>query len=96
MKYKTKVELIEATQWFKHGDHPAVIKVTDEIYDNLSECLQNDFDNYSAEKEDIGLILGQNGGSIILTGDWIVENQKHNIEIYDPIRFEKIFEKVEW
>lgn len=24
MKYKTKPVIVEAVQWFKHGDHPAV------------------------------------------------------------------------
>lgn len=26
MKYRKKPVVIEATQWFKHGDHPAVVK----------------------------------------------------------------------
>lgn len=26
MKFRKKPVVIEATQWFKHGDHPAVIK----------------------------------------------------------------------
>jgi len=25
MKYRKKPVVIEATQWFKHGDHPAVV-----------------------------------------------------------------------
>ena len=29
MKFRKKPVVIEATQWFKHGDHPAVVKVTD-------------------------------------------------------------------
>ena len=28
MKYRKKPVIIEATQWFKHGDHPAVERVT--------------------------------------------------------------------
>ena len=27
MKYRKKPVVIEATQWFKHGDHPAVVKL---------------------------------------------------------------------
>jgi hypothetical protein len=27
MKYRKKPVIIEATQWFKHGDHPAVLKL---------------------------------------------------------------------
>ena len=26
MKYRKKPVVVEATQWFKHGDHPAVYK----------------------------------------------------------------------
>ena len=29
MKYRKKPIIIEATQWFKHGDHPQVIRYTD-------------------------------------------------------------------
>ena len=29
MKFRKKPVVIEATQWFKDGDHPAVVKVTD-------------------------------------------------------------------
>jgi hypothetical protein len=27
MKYRKKPVVIEATQWFEHGDHPAVVKL---------------------------------------------------------------------
>jgi hypothetical protein len=27
MKYRKKPIVIEATQWFQHGDHPAVLKL---------------------------------------------------------------------
>ena len=27
MKYRKKPVVIEATQWFKHGDHPAVVNL---------------------------------------------------------------------
>ena len=29
MKFRKKPVVIEATQWFKDGDHPSVVKVTD-------------------------------------------------------------------
>jgi hypothetical protein len=34
MKYRKKPVVIEATQWFKHGDHPAVVPYPSQ--DNLA------------------------------------------------------------
>jgi len=38
MKFRKKPVVIEATQWFKHGDHPAVIDNADAGLGNRGWC----------------------------------------------------------
>ena len=35
MKFRKKPVVIEATQWFKRGDHPAVIRYRDDISESI-------------------------------------------------------------
>jgi hypothetical protein len=44
MKFRKKPVVIEATQWFKNGDHPAVVEasVNDGMNVHLIETLEGD------------------------------------------------------
>ena len=44
MKFRKKPVVIEATQWFKNGDHPAVVEVSvnDGMNVHLIETLEGD------------------------------------------------------
>ncbi len=43
MKFRKKPVVIEATQWFKHGDHPAVVEASlSGMNVNLIETLEGD------------------------------------------------------
>jgi hypothetical protein len=55
-KFRKKPVVIEASQWFKHGDHPAVVS----------------FYAFDPEKKGAGWIKTLEGGHIVTPGDWII------------------------
>lgn len=55
-QYRKKPVVIEATQWFKHGDHPEVVQ-----YQSLDPDMQG-----------YGWIMTLEGGHIVTPGDWII------------------------
>lgn len=61
MKFRKKPVVIEATQWFKDGDHPAVIRRTD-----LHWCGD----------EGVPWVPTLEGGHVVTPGDWIITGVK--------------------
>ena len=57
MKFKTKPVEIEAVQWFKAGDHPAVIFAASLVHPGVT-------DKY--------VVKGAQGHSTVNPGDWII------------------------
>ncbi|MEY5098750.1 MAG: hypothetical protein RJA36_1469 [Pseudomonadota bacterium] len=53
-----KTALVEATQWFKHGDHDAVQKIPP-------------FHHEHAGRDDLGWVPTLEGGHVVTPGDWI-------------------------
>ncbi len=63
-KYTRKPEIVDATQWFKHGDHPKVHRLYDNIiFGNLS-CPQ-----CNLPRKRHGYL---DDNCIICPGDWII------------------------
>lgn len=58
MKYRKKPVTIEATQWFKPGDHPKVVEIPAE--------------RFPAWMPTHGWIETLKGGHIVAPGDWII------------------------
>jgi hypothetical protein len=79
MKYRKKPVVIEATQWFKDGDHWAVAKhqSTDP---RLKEC---------------GWVRTLEGGHIVRPGDFIITGVKGEHYPCKPDIFEMTYEPVE-
>jgi hypothetical protein len=63
-KFRKKPVVIEATQWFKQGDHPEV----------LSAPLDDIPSGYTLEYH--GWIQTLEGGHIVTPGDWIITGVK--------------------
>lgn len=80
MKFKKKPVVIEATQWFKHGDHPLV-------------HLKSDTNRYA--DKGIPWISTLEGGHIVSEGDWIITGVKGECYPCKPDIFELTYEKVE-
>lgn len=67
MKYRKKPVVIDASQWFKHGDHPAVVQRDPE----------NPNDPTSVNvPEGSGWVPTLEGGHIVTPGDWIITGVK--------------------
>lgn len=76
-KYRKKPVVIEATQWFKMGDHPAVVEAK-----NLKgEIVANK-----------GWIETLEGGHVVTAGDWIITGVKGEHYPCKPDIFEATYE----
>lgn len=84
MKYRKKPVVIEATQWFKMGDHPKVTRLL------RGDVVTNDF----SESEE-GWINTLEGGHIVTPGDWIITGVKGEHYPCKPDIFEMTYEVAE-
>ena len=82
VKFRKKPVVIEATQWFKTGDHPAVLFAP---LDVLPEFLPGHH----------GWIQTLEGGHIVTPGDWIITGVKGEHYPCKPDIFEMTYERVE-
>jgi hypothetical protein len=62
-RYRKKPVVIEAVQWFKHGDHPAVLPAPLQPIDGYVTGVN-------------GWIQTLEGGHIVTPGDWIITGVK--------------------
>ena len=109
-KYRKKPIVIEASQWFKNGDHPL---------DNCHWIMGDSPDRFLCEGEvvryyrnpgmdgtalcshcnctfhDHGWIDTLEGGHIVCPGDWIITGVKGEHYPCKPDIFEQTYEKVE-
>lgn len=109
MKYRKKPVVIEATQWFKHGDHPLDDRQTrvfgeDRTY--LSEgkivrCYGNPdvaggllCHHCKLRMEHHGWIDTLEGGHIVCPGDWIITGVKGENYPCKPDIFAATYEPV--
>lgn len=69
-KFIKKPIPIEATQWFKHGDHPNV-----QVRSNVPEHFNHKCEkcgHYTDEHGDIKTLEGKGGAQEVCPGDWII------------------------
>jgi hypothetical protein len=95
MKFRNKPVVIEATQWFKDGDHPAVLMCWfdsdgrvrwapgDHKAINIYGCTQQP------------AIKTLEGGYIVTPGDWIITGVKGEHYPCKPDIFEMTYEVAE-
>lgn len=84
MKFRKKPLVIEAKQWFKHGDHPAVKKVM--VGDGVSDKWT---------ESDSGWVNTLEGGHMVTPGDWIITGVKGEHYPCKPDIFEMTHERIE-
>jgi hypothetical protein len=77
MKFRKKPVVIEAVQWFKMGDHPAVISTL--IATSLSAVP-------------VPWIKTLEGGHVVTPGDWIITGVKGEHYLCKPDIFELTYE----
>jgi len=83
--YRKKPVVIEATQWFKHGDHPEVTHIPDGY----------PIDNHALFPGDFGWIKTLEGGHVVSPGDWIITGVHGEHYPCKPDIFEKTYELAE-
>ena len=82
-KFKKKPVVIEAAQWFKAGDHPAVVR-----------CADHDPDARCGGNPDKPVIKTLEGWHEVTPGDWIITGVKGEHYPCKPDIFEMTYEPV--
>jgi hypothetical protein len=95
MQYRKKPIVIEAVEWLKHGDHPAVRKTS---YQEIAQLLLTS--GCSKEPpywswERMGIIETLEGSFAVIPGDYILTGVKGEVYPCKPDIFEATYEKVE-
>lgn len=88
MKYRKKPVVIEATQWFKMGDHPLVYKPTASVHSEWER-------RQGLPEGSIGEIRTLEGVHLVTPGDFIITGVKGEHYPCKPDIFEMTYEKVE-
>lgn len=88
MKFR-KTALVEATQWFKHGDHPSVVRVPIDVQ---ATWASRDHGEYM---ESLGWIGTLEGGHVVDPGDWIITNPSGEQYPCKPDIFARTYEPAE-
>ena len=87
MKYRKKPVVIEATQWFKMGDHPMVSQATDGASANWLR-------RQGLPEGSLGEIRTLEGMMFVTPGDWIITGVKGEHYPCKPDIFEMTYEAV--
>ena len=87
-KYRKKPVVIEATQWFKYGDHPEVKDVFRPVF-KVMTCEHCQKDN-----TEHGRVAALEGHHIVCPGDWIITGVKGEFYPCKPGVFELTYETV--
>lgn len=90
MKYRKKPVVIEATQWFKNGDHPEV-----ERYLTSPDACANEYClKCMNPMENHGWIDTLEGGHIVCPGDFIITGVQGEQYPCKPDIFQETYEPV--
>jgi hypothetical protein len=86
MKFRKKPVVVEATQWFKMGDHPAVF-----MQDSYKQAKISP----SVTSNKVPVIKTLEGEHIVTPGDWIITGVKGEHYPCKPDIFEMTYERIE-
>jgi hypothetical protein len=93
MKFRKKPVVIEATQWFKMGDHPAVMGLPTLKTMEIGLALGAKSDGILPNK--LGWVETLEGGHVVTPGDWIITGVKGEHYPCKPDIFEMTYEVAE-
>jgi len=93
VKWRKKPIEVEATQWFKTGDHPAVIRAwTTPRGDTTNELLGEAYDFLA---EEFAAIQTLEGLMRVRPGDWVVTGVQGEHYAVEPDIFEASYERAD-
>ena len=106
MKYRKLPVIIEATQWFKNGDHPLDYSTEEQqrqgwegevvrYYRNPTDSALRECEKCGENMLDHGWIDTLEGGHIVCPGDFIITGVKGEHYPCKPDIFELTYEKAE-
>lgn len=78
-----KKQIVDAFQWFKHGDVEWVVGIPLD-----QKCPPT-------RREKVGWLETPEGGHLIFAGDWILIDSKGNLSSCNPITFTRLYEAAE-
>ncbi len=87
MKFRKKPVVIEATQWFKMGDHPMVYEVMGNPIDFGGWTAMTPTGDYA--------VMTLEGRMMVTEGDWIITGVKGEHYPCKPDIFQMTYEPVE-
>lgn len=87
--FRKKPVIIEATQWFKQGDHSCVVPVPQAIRNTWESRTTNLFTGR------LGWIGTLEAGHVVDVGDWIITGVAGEMYPCKPDIFEKTYDIVE-
>lgn len=90
MKYRKKPVVIDATQWFKHGDHSAVIKAWDHPEGTTTSAEFAEI--WGRHAEEFPAVSTLEGLMRVTPGDWIITGVKGEHYPCKPDIFEATYE----
>ncbi len=93
MKFRKKPVVIEATQWFTHGDHPMVTSLP--VVKTLEIGLALGEKSNGIPPNKLGWVDTLEGGHVVTPGDWIITGVKGEHYPCKPDIFEATYERVE-
>lgn len=93
-KYR-KTALVEATQWFKRGDHKKVRDLNTEEVGRMALGKYTFKLPPAYDIHDVGAIDTLEGAHLVLPGDFIITGVEGEHYACKPHIFEKTYEKVE-
>lgn len=82
MKYRNRPVVVDAVQWFKHGDHPAVTYAPSGWFSHRNARI-------------IGWIKKEIGGVLVYSGDWVVTDERGDMSTMNPGSFAATHERIE-
>jgi hypothetical protein len=88
--YRKKPVVIEAVQWFKHGDHTSVSSVPMSHEEGLFMALES-----GIPLSCYGWCPTLEGGHIVTPGDWVITGIKGEFYPCKPDIFELTYEQVD-
>ncbi len=90
MKFRKKPVVIEATQWFTHGDHPMVKSLP--VVKTLEIGLALGEKSNGIPPNKLGWVDTLEGGHVVTPGDWIITGVKGEHYPCKPDIFEMTYE----
>lgn len=97
-KFRRKAVVLEASQWFKHGDHPSVQPINNDTVNPLPDWTKEDLDDLimgGTNPLTIGLIPTLEGAHIVRPGDWIMTGTHGEHYPIKPDIFPDLYEPVD-